>query len=115
MPLWTASQYFLALSGTAGALLWGVGTWNGSMMDLTSTAWLGRFEDGSPLYTKYTGFFPIDFPLAVLVAFFYKGTNGSDQDAQLFIVDVFASVQPALLWLAADNARPASQAINLWM
>lgn len=115
MPLFTTRHYFLALSCTAGALLWGVGTLNGSMVDLTQTAWLGRFGDGSPLYNRYTGLLPIDFPLAVLVAFFHKATNGSDREAQLFLIDVFASVQPGLMWFAADSIRFRTQATNPWM
>jgi len=113
MACLTTSNYFLALSCIAGALLWGVGTWNGAMMSLSQAAWLGRFEDGSPLQTRYTGFFPIDFPLAILVAFFDKVTNGSDPDAQLFIVDVMASVQPGLIWFAIDSARPGIEGTNL--
>lgn len=106
MALLTESSYFLTLSITAFILLWGVSLCNGTVTALIVASWNGRFEDGTPFNTVYTGIFPIDFPISLLVAFFFYGTNGSHVGYQLFLIDAYATLQSAFVWLYAESFRP---------
>ncbi|KAI9684605.1 MAG: hypothetical protein M1822_005693 [Bathelium mastoideum] len=106
MALFTESSYFLTLSICAVFLLWGVSLFNGTVTALITSSWNGRFEDGTPFNTTYTGIFPIDFPLSLLVAFFFYGTNGSHAGFQLFLIDAYATLQSAFVWLYAESSRP---------
>ncbi|KAF2137745.1 uncharacterized protein K452DRAFT_329092 [Aplosporella prunicola CBS 121167] len=99
------SLYFLLLAGTACGLLWGVALWNGTVAALVTAACTGRFEDGTPLATSYTGLSAIDFPVSLLVAFFFYGTNGSHPAFQIFLVDAYATLQSAFVWLYAESSR----------
>lgn len=69
-------------------------------------AWTGSFEDGTTFHTTYTGIFAIDFPVSLLVAFFFYGTNGSHLGYQLFLIDAYATLQTAFVWLYAEESRP---------
>lgn len=106
MALFTTSNYFLFLAFTAFVLLWGVSLWNGTVKELISTSWKGEFEDGTAFRTNYTGLFALDFPIALLVAFFFYGTNGSHPGYQLFLIDAYATLQSAFVWLYVESARP---------
>lgn len=105
MALFTESTYFLTLSISACILLWGVSLCNGTVTALIVASWNGRFEDGTPFNTTYTGVFLIDFPISLLVAFFFYGTNGSDPSYQLFLIDAYATLQSAFVWLYAESSR----------
>ncbi|KUL83284.1 hypothetical protein ZTR_09133 [Talaromyces verruculosus] len=83
MVVLSESAYFLILAVTACFLLWGVSLFNGTVTALIVASWNGRFEDGTPFNTTYTGFFPLDFPISLLVAFFFY----------------------AFVWLYAESAR----------
>ncbi|KAK1142960.1 hypothetical protein N8T08_007201 [Aspergillus melleus] len=97
--------WFLFLATAATFLLWGVSIWNGTVKELLLTAYRGKFEDGTPFHTEYTGFQPLDFPIAVLVAFFYYGTNGSHPGYQQFLVDAYSTLQLAFVWLYVEGLR----------
>ncbi|KAH8596285.1 hypothetical protein B0O99DRAFT_661067 [Bisporella sp. PMI_857] len=105
MALFTESTYFLTLSISAIILLWGVSLFNGTVTALIAATWNGRFEDGTAFNTKYTGIFPLDFPISLLVAFFFYGTNGSHPGYQLFLIDAYATLQSAFVWLYAESSR----------
>ena len=105
MVVLSESAYFLILSVTACSLLWGVSLFNGTVTALIVASWNGRFEDGTPFNTTYTGFFPLDFPISLLVAFFFYGTNGSHPGYQFFLIDAYATLQSAFVWLYAESAR----------
>ncbi|PLB51427.1 hypothetical protein P170DRAFT_433435 [Aspergillus steynii IBT 23096] len=97
--------WFLFLGVVATALLWGASLWNGTVKELILTAYYGKFQDGTPFHTNYTGFLPLDFPIAVLVAFFYYGTNGSHPGYQHFLVDAYSTLQLAFVWLYVEGLR----------
>jgi hypothetical protein len=99
------SNYFLALSITAFILLWGVSLVNGTVAALIVASWNERFDDGTPFNTRYTGVFAVDFPISLLVAFFFYGTNGSHPSYQLFLIDAYATLQSAFVWLYAESCR----------
>lgn len=98
--------YFHSLAFLAIALLWGISLWNGTVKALLVSAWTGRLGDGGePLKTTYTGFFVLDYPINLLVAFFYYGTSGHDEGYQLFLLDAYATLQSAFVWLYVESFR----------
>ena len=105
--------WFLSLAAMAIALLWGISIWNGTVKQLLLTTYYGKFEDGTPFQTSYTGFAPLDFPVAVLVAFFYYGTNGSHLGYQHFLLDAYATLQAAFVWLYVEACRPHASKARL--
>jgi hypothetical protein len=105
MTLFTESNYFLGLASIAVVLLWGVSFWNETVLALLVASWTGQFEDGTPFETKYTGLVVLDFPISLLVAFFFYGTNGSHPGYQLFLVDAYSTLQSAFVWLYAESYR----------
>ncbi|KAJ9271358.1 hypothetical protein DTO212C5_2708 [Paecilomyces variotii] len=107
------SVWFLSLAATAVALLWGISMCNGTVKQLLVTTYYRQFEDGTPFYTSYTGFPPLDFPVAVLVAFFYYGTNGSHFGYQHFLLDAYATLQAAFVWLYVEACRPNASKFSL--
>lgn len=105
MGLLTTQNYFLILSALATILLWGLSLWNGTVTGLIKASWYGVFEDGTPFLTKYTGLFILDFPISLLVAFFFFGTNGRDEGYQLFLLDAYSTLQVAFIWLYVESGR----------
>lgn len=106
----SASQnYFLALASIAIVLLWGVSFGNGTVTKMFSAVHHGWFEDGTPLKTNYTNIYILDLPLSLLVSFFFRGTNGMDYRYQLFLVDAYATLQPAFVWLYVESNRPGAK------
>ncbi|KAL8283087.1 hypothetical protein RB597_010462 [Gaeumannomyces tritici] len=83
---------------------WGVMTWNGDVAALAIAAWTGKLDGGSVLTTKYTGIPGLDFGLAMLVAFFYSGTDDSDEVSSLALIDGFTSLQSLYIWMHSENA-----------
>ncbi|KAI1370877.1 hypothetical protein F4677DRAFT_339025 [Hypoxylon crocopeplum] len=107
MDFQTSGRYFYTLSCFAVLALWGVSLWNGTVTALIFAAWHGKLgEGGLPLKTVYTGVPLIDYPIAVLVAFFFYGTNGHDDGYQLFLLDAYSTLQPAFVWLYVEASRP---------
>ncbi|KAK8115728.1 hypothetical protein PG984_012230 [Apiospora sp. TS-2023a] len=101
----TTNLYFGALASVAFILLWGVSLWNGTVTAMVRAAWVGQLDGQTALRTSYTGFFPVDFVLSLLVAFFFYGTNGSHPGFQLFLVDAYATLQVAFVWLYIEGSR----------
>ena len=100
-----SSIYFLTLSVLAVGLLWGVSLWNGTVIELIKATWYGKFEDGTPLKNNYTGMFLLDFPLTLLVSFFFYGTYNSDHGYQMFLIDAYSTLQSAFVWLYVESNR----------
>ncbi|KAH6645367.1 hypothetical protein BKA67DRAFT_696448 [Truncatella angustata] len=100
---------FRILFYAAVALLWGASILNGTIKALLVAVWSGRLEDGTLLRTDYTGFPPLDYPLAVLVAFFFSGTNGHHEAYSLFLFDLYINLQLGYLWVYAEAARPGQK------
>lgn len=73
---------------------------------LIAQSWLG------PVHTPYTGIFLLDFPISVLVAFFFAATDGSHPDYQLFVMHAYSILQPAFVWLHAEQLRLSLQQIS---
>jgi hypothetical protein len=110
MTLSTELVYFRSLAIVAVGLLWGVSLWNGTVRALILAVWHGRLTESITLKTNYTGFFPIDFVLSLLVAFFYYGTNGYDPVYQHFLLDAYSTLQSAFVWLYIESARKQPKA-----
>ncbi|KAI2609239.1 hypothetical protein GGR54DRAFT_651825 [Hypoxylon sp. NC1633] len=105
-----SGTYFYTLSCLAVLALWGVSLWNGTVAALLSAVWHGELgQSGLPLKTDYTGVPLIDYPIAVLVAFFFYGTNGHDEGYQLFLLDAYATLQSAFVWLYVETSRPGDK------
>jgi hypothetical protein len=105
MPISAELVYFRGLAVLAIGLLWGVSMWNGTVTALILAVWHGQLSDSIPLKTKYTGIFPVDFLLSLLVAFFFYGTNGHDPAYQHFLLDAYSTLQSAFVWLYIESAR----------
>ncbi|XXH00492.1 hypothetical protein Hte_006838 [Hypoxylon texense] len=101
--------YFYSLSTFAVIALWGVSLWNGTVEALIRAVWHGELEGGLPLMTDYTGVPLIDYPIAILVAFFFYGTNGHDEGYQLFLLDAYSTLQSAFVWLYVEASRPQNK------
>ncbi|KAL9028249.1 MAG: hypothetical protein Q9196_003361 [Gyalolechia fulgens] len=69
----------------------------------------GLFGDGTPLKTNYTNFYVIDFPLSLLVSFFFRGTSGTESGYQLFLIDAYATLQSAFVWLYVESNRAGAK------
>ncbi|KAL2802400.1 hypothetical protein BJX63DRAFT_115353 [Aspergillus granulosus] len=96
---------FLALSLTGFTLLWLLMAYNGTLVALLKAAWTGVFADGRPLRSSYTGFFPIDFAIAVLVAFYDSQTDGQDAGTWIFIFNFLIMLQTAGVWVLVEGNR----------
>lgn len=79
--------------------------WNGTVKEIIFATLEGRFKDGTPLKTDYTGVFILDFPLSLLIAFFFFGSNGGDKGYQLFLIDAYSTLQSAFVWLYVESSR----------
>ncbi|KAI0836870.1 hypothetical protein F5Y06DRAFT_272474 [Hypoxylon sp. FL0890] len=101
--------YFRTLAVVATFLLWGICLLNGTVKALLLAVWNGRFNDEVELKTNYTGLPLIDYPIALLVAFFFYGTNGHDHDYNLFLVDAYSTLQSAFVWLYIEASRPGTK------
>ncbi|KAI0481608.1 hypothetical protein F4859DRAFT_426533 [Xylaria cf. heliscus] len=77
----TKSGYVFPLLSALGLLAqWGAMIANGTLLGLIVTAWTGQFPDGAPMRTTWTGLWPIDYILGLLVAFFYPLLNVTELD-----------------------------------
>lgn len=103
-------RYFHTLAYLAVFLLWGISLWNGTVKALLLAVWHGQMgEEDLALKTNYTGFPLLDYPIALLVAFFFYGTNGYDEGYQLFLLDAYSTLQSAFVWLYVESIRPGNQ------
>lgn len=97
--------YFYTLAAVATFLLWGLSLTNGTVWALLVAVWNGELAEGVPFNTRFTGIPPVDYPVAVLVAFFYYGTNNYDEDYQIFLVWAYSTLQPTFIWLYVEATR----------
>ncbi|KAI0182951.1 hypothetical protein EV127DRAFT_475531 [Xylaria flabelliformis] len=75
------SEYVFHLLSVLGLLAqWGAMAANGTLLGLMITAWEGQFPNGVPMKTTWTGLWPFDYVLGLLVAFFYPLLNVTDLD-----------------------------------
>ena len=110
MSATSSVSYFRCLAFLAIFLLWGVSLLNGTVKALLLAVYNGELgKGGFVLRTDYIGFPPLDYPIALLVAFFFYGTNGSDEGYQLFLVDAYSTLQPAFIWLYVETLRPGKK------
>ncbi|KAL8847080.1 MAG: hypothetical protein Q9221_007867 [Calogaya cf. arnoldii] len=108
-----SQNYFLALSSIAIVLLWGVSLGNGTVKEMFRAVHHGLFQDGTPLTTSYTNFYVVDLPLSLLVSFFFRGTNGTETGHQLFLIDAYATLQPAFVWLYVESNRLGAKPLTV--
>ncbi|KAK1621869.1 hypothetical protein BDP81DRAFT_466467 [Colletotrichum phormii] len=104
---------FLGLSALAVILLWGISLLNGTVTALFKAVWAAQLSPLVPLANDYTGLPLIDYPVALLVAFFFHGTNGSDEAYQLFLLDAYSTLQSAFVWIYVESFRDDYQSLSL--
>lgn len=97
----------LAIAGVV--LLWGVSLANGTVKALILAVWHGELSNGISLRRSYTGFAPLDLLITLLVAFFFYGTNSTDEGYQLFLIDAYSTLQSAFVWLYVEATRPGGK------
>lgn len=97
---------YRAVAALAIFLFWGILYLNGGLKALLLAAWHGRLNDEVGLRNNYTGIFAIDYPLTLLVGFFYYATNGSDEAYQLHVFQAYSILQSAFVWLYVEMSRP---------
>ncbi|KAJ5958026.1 uncharacterized protein N7479_005176 [Penicillium vulpinum] len=105
MDLQALRLYFRGLALLAALLLWGISVWNGTVKALLLAVYHGWLTDDIPLQTKYTGIPLVDLPIALLVAFFFYGTNGHTSGYQYFLLDAYSTLQSAFIWLYVESFR----------
>jgi hypothetical protein len=79
---------------------------NGTLVALLKTAWFGVFPDGTPLKTTYTGILPLDFPISILVAFFYGLPKCPGTPPHLMLVDLVAALMVINMLTLVESRRP---------
>ncbi|KAI1270609.1 hypothetical protein F5Y18DRAFT_17934 [Xylariaceae sp. FL1019] len=100
---------FRALTALAFLLLWGPYAWNGGLVANLVAPLRGRLNDHVELKHDFTGIFFIDYPISLLVAFFFFATNGSDEGFQLTVFEGYSTLQSAFVWLYVEMARPGNK------
>ncbi|KAK2772278.1 hypothetical protein CKAH01_13981 [Colletotrichum kahawae] len=103
------SLFFKGLSVVAVLLLWGISFLNGTVSALFAAVWTGSLGESGPLVVNYTGVPIVDYPIALLVAFFFKGTDGSNEAYQLFLFDAYSTLQTAFVWLNIESIRAGAR------
>ncbi len=86
---------------------------NGTIAALETAVHAGRFADGTPLKTSYSGFRGVDHLLSTLVAFEYHITTHTNQPGWLLMVDLVSTLQTAVLWCLVDSLRDGRS--SLWL
>ncbi|KAJ8133486.1 hypothetical protein O1611_g145 [Lasiodiplodia mahajangana] len=89
---------YRALASLSVFLLWGLYALNGGLKANLLASWNGRLNDDIALKNDYTGIFIIDYPISLLVAFFYFATDGSDEGYQLFVFEGYSTLQSSPLF-----------------
>ncbi|KAI0110742.1 hypothetical protein GGR51DRAFT_75050 [Nemania sp. FL0031] len=90
-----SKNLFRLLSVLGFIAQWGAMATNGTLLGLLVTAWEGRFPDGGYMRTTWSGFWPLDYILGLLVAFFYPLLNVTDLDSPaptLLLTDLLLSL-----------------------
>lgn len=88
-------------------LQWGTMLIQGSLVQYIIVSWRGYFPSGTPVKNVWTGIFPLDHPLVILVTFFQSLLNLAENphlEGYLLLVDLlFALSVPSLLAVAEDR------------
>ncbi|KAL2831375.1 hypothetical protein BDW59DRAFT_157804 [Aspergillus cavernicola] len=100
-----ASGILKGLSAIAFLSIWGVMVTNGTLTALLYTAWSGTFPDGTVLKTSYTGIWPLDFPVRVLVVFFFGLQSMEDLTPFLMLVDLVAALLVINMMTVVESRR----------
>jgi hypothetical protein len=100
---------YRALASLAVFLLWGLYALNGGLKANILAPLNGKLGEDIPFKTNYTGIFIIDYPIALLVAFFYFATNGSDEGYQLAVFEGYSTLQSSFVWLYLESMRSGSK------
>jgi hypothetical protein len=100
---------YRALAVLACLLLWGIYALNGTLGTNLLAALHGKLNEDVALKNDYTGIFIIDYPITILVTFFYFATNGSDEGYQLMVFEGYSTLQSAFVWLYAEMTRPGNK------
>ncbi|KAI0521977.1 hypothetical protein F5B22DRAFT_594906 [Xylaria bambusicola] len=100
---------FRALAFLSFLLLWGFYLLNGALKANVLAPLNGKLNEDIPLKNDYTGIFIIDYPVALLVAFFHFGTNGSDEGFQLLVFEGYSTLESSFVWVYAEMMRPGSK------
>ncbi|KAI1425015.1 hypothetical protein F5Y12DRAFT_749282 [Xylaria sp. FL1777] len=100
---------FRALAFLSVLLLWGFYTYNGTTKANLLAPLNGKLNEDISLKNDYTGIFIIDYPISLLVAFFYFGTDGSDEGFQLLVFEGYSTLQSSFVWMYAEMMRPGSK------
>lgn len=100
---------YRALAILAVLLLWGPYVLNGGLKANLLAPLKGKLNEDITFKTDYTGIFILDYPIALLVAFFYFATDGSDEGYQLVVFEGYSTLQSSFVWLYAESMRPGSK------
>ncbi|KAL6861989.1 hypothetical protein J3F83DRAFT_716808 [Trichoderma novae-zelandiae] len=107
MALVDAYYVFRAFTGLGFYMQWIVMILNGSFMAMLLTNWQGVFPTGTPVKSSWTGIWPVDFVLGLLVVFFGAVNNVADLPDLgpfLMLVDlVFALVVFNIITVVEDR------------
>ncbi|KAI0451164.1 hypothetical protein F5B21DRAFT_487903 [Xylaria acuta] len=100
---------YRALSFLSVLLLWGFYALNGGLKANLLAPLNGKLNEDITLKNDYTGIFILDYPISLLVTFFYFATNGSDEGFQLAVFEGYTTLQSSFVWLYAEMMRPGSK------
>lgn len=100
---------YRALAALAVFLLWGLYALNGGLKENLLAPLHGKLNEDIKLQNDYTGIFIIDYPISLLVAFFYFATDGSDEALQLLTFEGYSTLQSSFVWLYAEMMRPGTK------
>ncbi|KAI9730792.1 MAG: hypothetical protein M1818_008072 [Claussenomyces sp. TS43310] len=76
-------SWFRTLAFAAMILLWVPMVFNGSFEALLTAPLTGHLNSTTELRTNYTGFFPLDYFIGVMVGFFFPATCAQDEGYQI--------------------------------
>ncbi|KAI2630027.1 hypothetical protein GGS21DRAFT_211448 [Xylaria nigripes] len=109
----SVARGFRVFAGLAVILLWGFYAFNGGLKANLLAPLNGRLDEDTPLKNDYTGIFIIDYPVSLLVAFFYFMTDASDEGAQLLVFEGYSTLQSSFVWLYAEMIRPGNKPLSI--
>ncbi|KAI1125170.1 hypothetical protein F5Y10DRAFT_247829 [Nemania abortiva] len=100
---------YRALASLSVLLLWGFYALNGGLKANILAPLNGRLNEDIALKNNYTGIFIIDYPIGLLIAFFYFATDGSDEGFQLLVFEGYSTLQSSFVWLYVEMMRSESK------
>lgn len=106
-------QALLYILGVVGTL----GTWGRTAADGTLGHLLHALHGAdpyilpgtqSPLIRRFTGIFPVDYLLDVLVVFFWEAADGSHPSTSAIGIYFLGQLLPIIVWNYLENTRAAN-------